>query len=199
MTTYKNLNELNLSPGDVVSNINRDGFYDIGFRKDFKNHAAYKWASEEDLYAFHRDSSSHQPVIRSTFNDWSVVYRASEEYSKTWGLMSEEEKKQLSQNKGEAVMNLQEAIATGVKKVVCTENEYLIGTWTKGKVYPVIDGIVTDDRGYKWGVVNAGAWPEIPSFEPYSFMGLENKEFTPDEIEQLASAVAEKVIDYLEG
>lgn len=85
---------------------------------------------------------------------------------------------------------LEELFGQGHRKVVCThDGEY--NWWTVGKTYEFNnDGFLVDDDGDECNETNA-------TFKPYSFFGMQNKEFTSDEMEHLAQAVAEKVIAIL--
>lgn len=78
----------------------------------------------------------------------------------------------------------------GCNKVYCVEDGGL-KWWTIGKTYTFNDdGFLTDDDGD----VND---TDTAKFEPYSFFGMKSKEFTHDEMNQLAQMVAEKVIAIL--
>jgi hypothetical protein len=81
---------------------------------------------------------------------------------------------------------LEELFDEGHRKVVCvTDDGYR--WWTVGKVYQFnSDGFITDDEGDECNDTSA-------TFEPYSFFGMRNKEFTPEDLDALATAVAEKV------
>lgn len=75
----------------------------------------------------------------------------------------------------------------GHRKLVCVDNHGCYW-WTEGKVYEFnSDDFLVDDDGH---YSTAG---EV-KFEPYSFFGMTNKEFAPEDIDKIAAAVAEKVI-----
>lgn len=84
----------------------------------------------------------------------------------------------------------QELYDGGHRKVVCvstTNNDW----WTVGKVYSfTLTGSLVDDQDDP----NDGFFAQ---FEPYEFMGMTNKVFTKEEIEELATAVAAKVLEKL--
>lgn len=82
---------------------------------------------------------------------------------------------------------LEELFDEGHRKVICTDDAGF-RWWTVGKIYTFnSDGFITDDDGDECNEPSA-------RFEPYSFFGMTNKEFSPEDIDKIANTVAEKVI-----
>lgn len=83
----------------------------------------------------------------------------------------------------------------GHKNIICSyaPTPY----FTKGKVYNICDGVLRDKDGDTWDLRLKDDYPVATHFEPYEFMGMSNKVFTPEEIEELATAVAAKVLEKL--
>lgn len=80
----------------------------------------------------------------------------------------------------------QELFREGHRKLVCIDDNGL-PWWKIGKAYSFKEnGNIIDEYGHDWKYPTA-------TFEPYSFFGMRNKEFTPEYLDAIASAVAEKV------